>query len=180
MASQSGEGRKEETMATSPDRLKTRHGFNDYMYWTLFFAIHFITALVAISKHSTAWLICYVIVGISILILILKFYCSHCPHYVCKGKTVKCMFFWGVPKLFEPKPGPLGPSEKAVTLVLSVLWILFPVYWLILEPGLLVIYWLSLLVFVLTVKKNECARCVYFHCPVNAVPEDVRSRFESN
>ena len=167
-------------MMTSPDQLKTRHSFGDYIYWTLFFAIHFIAGLAAISRHSIPWLIFYVVVGIATVFAILKFYCSHCPHYMKSEKSLKCMFSWGIPKIFEARPGPLSPPEKAVSIISAIIWLLFPVYWLVLEPSLLIIYVLSLLVFVLTVKKTECTRCVYFHCPVNCVPEDVRRQVEAD
>ena len=165
-------------MLTSPDELKTRHRFADYIYWTLFFAIHFIAALAAISKHSIAWSVCYVAVGISLVFLILKFYCSHCPHYIQGKKSTKCMFFWGIPKMFKPRPGPLRPFEKAISIISPVIWVLFPLYWLALEPSFLVIYLLSLLVLVLTIRRNECGRCIYFHCPMNCVPKNIRRRFE--
>ena len=99
-------------MLTSPDELKTRHRFADYIYWTLFFAIHFIAALAAISKHSIAWLVCYVAVGICLVLLILKFYCSHCPHYIQGKKSIKCMFFWGIPKCSSQDPGHCGHLKR--------------------------------------------------------------------
>ena len=43
-------------MMTSPDELKARHSFGDYVYWTLFFFIQFIAGLTAISRHSIPWL----------------------------------------------------------------------------------------------------------------------------
>ena len=166
-------------MIDSKDQLKTRHQFGDYLYWTLFFAIHIVAGGVAIWRHSIVWLICYVVVGVSLLLLLYKYYCSHCPHYIQSNKSTKCMFFWGVPKIFEERPGPLSFHEKAISIIAPVVWVLFPLYWLILEPGLLVIYLLSLVVFGLSVRRNECTRCVYVHCPVNCVPENVRSQMES-
>ena len=167
-------------MMTSPDELKARHSFGDYVYWTLFFVIHFIAGLTAISRHSIPWLIFYVVLGIATLSVLLKFYCSHCPHYIQGEKRLTCMFFWGIPKMFEARPGPLSPPEKAVSAVAAVIWILFPVFWLVLEPGLLLIYVLSWVVFAWTMKKTECSRCVYFHCPMNRVPEDARKQFEAD
>jgi hypothetical protein len=52
--------------------------------------------------------------------------------------------------------------------------IVLPLYWLIFQLDLLVIYLLSLGVLFSTIRRNECGRCIHFHCPVNCVPEDQR------
>ncbi len=167
-------------MITSKDQLKIRHGFVDYLYWNLFGAIHIIAAGTAILNHSIACLVCYIILGISLVVLVYRFYCSHCPHYGQGDKTTKCMFFWGIPAFFKPRPWPLNLFEKAVLVISSIVWILFPLYWLSLEPSLLVIYLLSLAVFVWTIRRNECCRCIYFHSPVNCVPKEIRSQPETH
>ena len=163
-------------MIDSKTQLKTHHRFLDYLYWNLLAAIPIITACVAILEHSVIWLIVYIIICISLIALIYRFYCTHCPHYVQSTNTTKCMFFWGIPKFFESRPGPLSFFEKALSLISPILLILLPLYWLSLEPGLLVIYSLSLAALVLTIRRNECGRCIHFQCPANRVPEDVQNQ----
>jgi hypothetical protein len=45
----------------------------------------------------------------------------------------------------------------------------------LLQPGLLVIYLLSMGVLGLTLRRYECKRCVYFQCPSNCVPEGLKN-----
>jgi len=159
-------------------QLKTQHKFFDYLYWNLVVSVPIITACIAILKNSIVLLILYIIVCICLMIVVYRFFCAHCPHYTQSANTTKtkCMFFWGMPKVFKPRPGPLNFFEKAVSLIAALIMILLPLYWLILQPGLLVVYFLSLAVFGATIRRNECGRCIYFHCPANCVPEDVKSQ----
>ncbi len=164
---------------TSIDQLKSKHRFADYVYWCMFFLIHVVTGFIAIVKHSVVWSITYVVIGIALVALVYRFQCTHCPHYVEGKKRTKCMFFWGVPKFFRARPGPLSFFEKTVPFIAGIIWVFFPLYWLLLEPDLFILYWLSLIVLFLTIWRHECTRCIYFNCPMNRVPEDVQRQFQS-
>ena len=74
------------------------------------------------------------------------------------------MFYWEMPKLFKAAPGPLSILEKVVSLFTLLIIILLLLYWLLLEPGLMVIYFLSAGVAVTTIRRYECSRCVYTQC----------------
>ena len=154
--------------------LKRQHGFVDFLYWNMVVALPIVTACIGIFKDSFPWMVFYLIICIFLVAVIYRFYCTHCPHYVEGGKTTKCMFFWGMPKFFDARPGPLNLFEKTVSFAAPVVLVLIPLYWLILQPGLLAIYVLSVAVLVTTIRKNECSRCIYFHCPANCVPEDIK------
>jgi len=158
--------------------LKNRHRFVDFLYWYLVISVPFITACAAILEHSASWFIIYIIAGFGGVITIYKFYCTHCPHYTRNTGTTKCMFFWGAPKFFKLNPGPLSLLEKAVVFLTVAVIVMLPVYWLIQQPALMVVYILSLAVFAITVRRNECGRCIYFNCPANAVPENIRKNSE--
>ena len=161
-------------MKNAEGRLKTHHTFLDFLYWNLVTAVPFITACIAIAKNSIVWLIGYIIFFILLLAVIIRFYCAHCPHYRQGSKTLKCMFFWGIPKYFKARPEPLTLLDKTLTLVSATLIVSLPVYWLWLQPGLLVIYILSCGVMAATLRRYECPRCVYLKCPANCVPKDFR------
>ena len=163
-------------MNETKTQLKMHHKFSDYVYWNLLVSVPIITACIAILKNSIVLLILYIIVCICLMIVVYRFFCTHCPHYTQSANKTKCMFFWGMPKYFNPRPGPLNLFEKAISLIAPIIMILLPFYWLILQPGLLVIYFLSLAVFGATIRRNECGRCIYFHCPANCVPKDVKSQ----
>ena len=154
-------------------QLKTRHKFLDFLYWNLVVSVPFITACIAIAGSSTVWLVCYIMACIILIIVIYRFFCTHCPHYLQGTKTTKCMFFWGVPKFFKEKSDPLSLFDKAVALFTPIVIILLPVYWLLLQPGLLVIYFLSVIVLCTTLRRYECRRCIYSQCPANCVKKDL-------
>ena len=161
-------------MNDSKTQLKAQHKFLDCLYWNLFGALPFIIACIGIYKSSIIWLILYVIVFLCLIVIIYRFYCAHCPHYIQGAKTTKCMFFWGIPKFFKSNTNPPNFFEKAVSLIAALIIILLPLYWLRLQVDLLVIYLLSFAVFGITIKRYECSRCIYFNCPANNVPEDIK------
>ena len=155
-------------------QLKIQHTFLDFLYWILMVSIPFIAACMAIVEKSIVWFILYLMAFISLVMVIYRFYCIHCPHYHQSGKTLKCMFFWWMPKFFKAKSGPLSPLEMTVSGISLLVIIMLPIYWLLLRPGLLVIYLLSIGVLGLTLRRYECKRCVYFQCPSNCVPEELK------
>ena len=96
-------------------QLKTRHTFLDFLYWILVVSVPFLTACVAIAEKSMVGLVIYIIACISLVMVLLRFYCIHCPHYHQEGKTLKCMFFWWMPKFFKAKSTPLSLLEKLIS-----------------------------------------------------------------
>ena len=161
-------------MNNDSHRLKTRHTLLDFLYWNLVLAVPFITACVAIARQSVIWLIVYIICCILLAVVILRFYCTHCPHYLRDTSKLTCMFYWGIPKYFKAKPEPLSILDKIVATLAIILIILLPVYWLQLQYGLLAIYILSWGVVITTLKRYECHRCIYFNCPSNCAPKGLK------
>jgi hypothetical protein len=157
-------------------KLKKQHKFRDYLYWNLVFLVPVITACMAMFKVSIVLLGFYVALFVFMIIIIYRFFCTHCPHYINSEKVVKCMFFWGIAKYFKERPGPLGLFEKGIVFIASLILLLFPIYWMRLYPDLFVIYLLSLAVFAMTIRRNECKRCIYFECPSNSVTEGTRNQ----
>ncbi len=166
-------------MTECETKLKDRHGFKDFLYWTSFLLVPILTACVAILKwQSIVGLISYLVVLIACVIVIYRFFCSHCPHYTREAKTLKCMFFWGFPKFFAPRPGPMSMLEKLAAFAATFLIVFFPIYWLSRQPGLFVIYLLSLIVLVATIRRNECPRCIHGNCPLNCAPKEAETPTE--
>lgn len=155
-------------------KLKKKHAFADHVYWNLVLSVPIVSACVAILRDSVFWFVLYAIVCGVLITSIYRFFCTHCPHYIESHRTTKCMFFWGIPKFFESRPEPLNLFEKSVSIIAPAIMMCLPLYWLFFELDLLVIYFLSLAVLVLTIRRNECGRCIHYHCPVNCVPEDIR------
>lgn len=165
-------------MNVSEDELKTRHRFGGCVYWNLFILIPLITACIGIARRSIFWMVVYILLSIVVFfVAVYKFFCTHCPHYIEGSGSVRCMFFWGIPKHFKPRPGPYSMPELFVTAVCLLVWVVFPLYWLYLYPGFLAIYVVSLAVLISTLGRYECGRCIHFDCPGNKVPEDVKRRY---
>lgn len=150
------------------DFLKHHYNFSDFLYYIMLLAIPVVTAVVAVLEQSgVGAVIVFLLVAGACIPIMLRFFCTHCPHYCRDEKHLKCIFFWGLPKFFEPRPGPLSIMEKTLSVTSPALLLLYPVYWLFQTPGLLIIYLLSVIVFGATVRRNECPRCIYSDCPAN-------------
>ena len=158
--------------------LRRRHGFGDFLYWNAMAAIPLVTGGLAIFHRSGGWLLVYGLAAIALLGLVYRRYCTHCPHYTAEGRTTRCLFFWGMPKFFSPRPGPLTLGDKVCTLAAAGTLFLFPMPWLIFQPGLLVVYLLSCAILAATLVRQECRRCIYFDCPANRVPDHLRQQAE--
>ncbi|MGD8387671.1 MAG: hypothetical protein PVG49_11060 [Desulfobacteraceae bacterium] len=158
-------------MESLENRQETKHTFSDFLYWNLTASVPFVTALVGLYRESVAWMILYLLAAIGCILLILRFFCSHCPHYTTGSKTLHCMFFWGIPKVFSENPGPPARTHKAIALAAPGILALLPVIALLQQIPLLVIYALSVGVFLLTVRRYACSRCDYTDCPVNRAPK---------
>ena len=162
-------------MIHSQTELKKHYSFSDFLFYICLLLVPFVTAAIAILKNSIWWTIVFVGIGIGFTMLILRFYCSHCPHYTREGKILKCIFFWGLPKFFKKRPGKLDYIDKMITFSATIVLLVFPLYWLLMELGLLTIYILSLIGLGAAIYRNECERCIYFECPMNKVPETIKS-----
>jgi hypothetical protein len=157
--------------------LKTECTPYEWLYWGLLILTPVIIASVAIARYSLEWTAYYLITAFFMQIIIFRFLCTHCPHYCKEGKLLRCMFLWNVPKIFRPRPGAWKSIDKIMLSFAGGVTILFPGYWLWKDKLLLVLYILTGLIFVITLKKFECGRCTYFDCMSNSVPEAMRKQF---
>jgi hypothetical protein len=162
------------TMIHSEEELRSRYRFSDFLFYTCLLAVPLLTAVLAILRHSVGWMVVYLVLLVAASVLLLKFFCSRCPHYTREEKSLKCIFFWGMPKFFPPRPGPLQMMDKAASILAAALLLGFPLYWLVQEPGLLIVFALSTAGFAAAVRRNECRRCIYLDCPANAVPDSLK------
>ena len=150
-------------------RIKKQHRFHDFLYWNLLLAVPLVTACIGIANHSLAGLTAFLLLVVMMAGVIYRFFCTHCPHYIQGEKATRCMFFWGMPKFFTEKPGPLNRKEKAISIAAPLVMLSFPLPWLMDQPGLMLIYLMSLAVTGWTMWRQECVRCAYTDCPANRV-----------
>ena len=156
--------------------VREHYSFGDWMYYTAAGLVPLITGVVAIYPRSALGLIAYGLVVLAGLVAVLYFFCTHCPHYRKPGRFLKCIFFWGLPKFFGPKSAPLNRLEKLAAVGAMGVVFFFPMAWLAEEPGLMLVYLLSMVDFLVTVRRHECRRCAFTDCPANRVPEQGTDR----
>lgn len=161
--------------------LRVEHEFKDFLYWNFVTLTILFSAGLAIGISSIGWLLVYIFVILFHFgILEQYFFCTHCPYFVRGEKCLRCMMNWGWPRHFKPRLPPPGKFDLAITSLGFIIIILFPVPWLLKEPFLTGTYLVSILIFLLTIWRYECGRCIYFGCPFNRVPAEVREEFEKN
>ena len=158
-------------MDGSNRNLKSEYGLGDFLFYICLLAVPVVTAVAAILRHSTLWAVVFLLFSAGVVLVLVKFFCTRCPHYTRQGKTLRCIFFWGFPKLFTPRGGGYDNLDLAVTGLAAAAFVLFPVYWLLQEPGLFVIYLLSFAGLGAAIYRNECEQCLHLKCPMNRVEE---------
>ncbi len=107
--------------------------------------------------------------------------CSHCPHYAEDGRSLKCWANYGSPKLWKYRPGPMNVVEKFVFFLgLALIWG-YPLAFLVptLQLFLLVVYLLTSIGFLMSLRAFFCSRCMNFACPLNTVDTKTRAAFFS-
>ncbi|MFP4159477.1 MAG: hypothetical protein ACLFQ9_06920 [Desulfobacterales bacterium] len=154
-------------MTQQGPELKTAYTFKDFLSWALLALVPVLTAIHAISRASLIWTAVYIVVLAGCLLVVHRFFCTHCPHYKNTGRTTKCIFLWNFPAVFEPKTGAAGFMEKSATALAGIVAVAFPVYWLLALPILLAVYLLAWAVLFIFLNRYECIRCIYRECPMN-------------
>lgn len=146
--------------------MKTSHEFSDFIYWALFFLIPGILAGYALVSVSWRLLLIWLgVAAVGFVFLYYRFFCTKCPHYHNSQGTCKCMFIWGLPRIFKAKDKPYHPYELVLGITGVLIIAAFPIYWLLAYPVLLTVYLLAFTVFGLTMVRYECTRCIHSHCP---------------
>jgi hypothetical protein len=105
--------------------------------------------------------------------------CSHCPHYAEKGNSLKCWANYGAPKVWKYRPGPMSFMEKVIFLGgFTVIWG-YPILFLLagMQWFFLLVYFLSVAGFFMTLRMFLCSMCMNFACPLNTVDENRRQEF---
>ncbi len=101
--------------------------------------------------------------------------CSHCPYWAEQGRMLRCHANYGVIKLWRYRPGPMNRAEQAQFLLGALLFIVYPLVFLMIghEYLLAAIGLASSASFGYLLHRNICSRCVNFSCPLNNVPKQI-------
>lgn len=171
-----GDGHMDRDVSMPPCQsncLEQETPFRRFLFYKLITAVPATAALVAVFRHSDQliWPILYIAVFLIHVNIMYYAKCPHCPYYRMSSSYHKCFMMWWFPKLYKERSGPtpafLGLYVPAAILIIT----LFPVYWLLHEWELLLIYVLSWGVLMGTISEH-CATCINFECKFNSVPED--------
>jgi hypothetical protein len=158
--------------------LKEQHTHLDFLYFKLLTAVPLFTVIIGFWRSSPLMIIPYLLwIGIH-MTLVYRLLCTHCPHYGAYNGKTQCHYLWAIPAFFDGRPGPQNLLEKVGVNVLLLVSILFPVNWLLENWELLIIYFLSLAVLLITMMRYECTRCIHFDCSHNNVSEEDVSNFK--
>jgi hypothetical protein len=105
--------------------------------------------------------------------------CSHCPYWSEKGRMLRCHANYGVIKLWRYRQGPMSRSEQFQFLLGALLFILYPLVFLVIggEYLLAAIGLASAASFGYLLYRNICVRCINFSCPLNHVPKAVSDAY---
>jgi hypothetical protein len=105
--------------------------------------------------------------------------CSHCPYWAEEGRVLRCHANYGVIKLWKYRPGPMNRSEQFQFLAGALLFIIYPLVFLVIghEYLLTAIALASAVSFGYLLWRNICDRCINFSCPLNNVPPERRRAF---
>lgn len=159
--------------------LKKEHKSYDRLYCLLIEAPYRIIAIVSIGKESLHWLGVYLLIFFILQVLILRFLCTHCPHYCKDSEKLYCMYLWGVKKIFRRRLSKPKSIDKNIVHACYYLVYLFPVYWIWPDILLLVVYFISIIGFITTLDRYECTRCIYFDCPNNKISKEIKEQYNN-
>jgi len=136
-----------------------------------------IVASASAVRASLSWLVVYVLTVLVMQIIIDRFLCTHCPHYCRDEPRLHCLSLWNTRKMFTARAGSWHLGDTIVLSLALAILVLFPVYWIMRDIVLPIVYLISLIKFMSTLRRYECSRCIYFGCPANSVPEAVKKNF---
>jgi hypothetical protein len=105
--------------------------------------------------------------------------CSHCPYWAAEGRMLRCHANYGVIKLWRYRPEPMNRSEQAQFLFGALLFVLYPLVFLVIGGEFLLagIGLVSAVSFGYLLRRNICSRCFNFSCPINNVAPGIRQDF---
>ena len=129
---------------------------------------------------SLLWVFAYIFIFLVHMTIIYKMKCTHCTYYLIPGDKLYCMWLWGVPKLFKEDTRPESQFNKVYVPVGMAIVAFFPVYWLFNNWALLVLYFVSLAVLVLSLFLFTCSKCTYFNCSHNQVSPELKENYLAN
>jgi hypothetical protein len=101
--------------------------------------------------------------------------CRHCPYWSEVGTILRCHANYGVIKIWKYQPGPMSRLEKIQFGIGALIWIVFPLPFLLMgrEYLLALIAVSAAISGMFILRRNVCSQCINFSCPMNIVPKQL-------
>jgi hypothetical protein len=158
-------------------RLMCRYEARDTTHFLMIILPFFVTTISGVIISGYGW---WLTVWLAYMLFFFfvwegRVLCSHCPYWAERGRVLHCHANYGVIKLWQYHPGPMNRSEQVQFLVGALLFILYPLVFLVIgrEYLLAAIGLACATSFAYLLRRNICNCCVNFSCPLNNVPKDI-------
>ncbi len=106
--------------------------------------------------------------------------CNHCPYFANdEERTLHCPIDKGKLKTSTYNPGPTSTSEKIQFLIGLMIFMAYPIIFLLLADQILFFFLTvaSMVIWIIIIQLKVCTDCVNFACVLNRVPISVKQQF---
>jgi hypothetical protein len=169
------------------NQLHCHSQFKDTLYFGSSFFLAFIPAVLGILLSGFVFLTSVSIIVVWFLYILFffciwesKVLCSHCPYYANDNqKTLHCAINTGFIKISKYNPKPMSKSEKIQFIIGALIFILYPIPFLILAEQFifLTIALIGIFIWMIIIQYKVCPVCINFSCPLNRVPNNIVINF---
>lgn len=156
-------------------KLMCRFEGEDMLHFFMLFLPFALTAIAGSIRAGYGW---YLLLWLAYSLFFFfvweaRVLCRHCPYWAGAGSMLRCHANYGVIKIWKYKPGPISKAEKAQFVVGALIWVAFPIPFMILgrEYLLAAIAVTTAVSGTYLLHRNICSRCINFSCPMNSVPK---------
>jgi hypothetical protein len=166
-------------------KLKCRFNISDQLHFGALFLTFAIPAIIGVILGGYGWFLLGWLLFAIVNFMFWEMYvlCRHCPFYAGRGTVLRCLANSGFPKVFKYVPGPMSRAERIQLIIIFIILLGYPFPFLVISGEYIMLglaAW-GVLIFLWTLHKYTCSKCINFSCPFNAVQEDeIKSYLEKN
>jgi hypothetical protein len=131
----------------------------------LFIFISLVIGLYQIYIYSMEIAIIYGAILLIGSFLIINTYCTKCP---CKNTNCAHVLPGFIAKFLPDKePGKYKKSEIAIVIIIVIIWLAVPQYWLAKSDDFMLIFWLLIITGFYQIVRFVCSKCDNKYCMAN-------------
>lgn len=166
------------------DRVECRFQRRSLLRFSVIFLFCAIPASAGVILAGYGWFLIGWIAYIAFFLQVWenRILCSHCPYYAEEGAALRCHANYGLRKIWKYQPGPMSRWEELQFMLGLIIFLAYPLPFMVLGGQYLFFVFSSLgvIVFFAVLSTQVCVRCVNFSCPLNRVPKEVVDSFLRN